>query len=84
MAVFHLFDCFGGSGNLYNRKVQSNFGRTHLKIGVSGATFDTEADFDIRLAVAPPKPHKISEKKMFDPKRSPICFLTTDATSGII
>ena len=31
------------------------FGRTDLRIGVSGAKFDAESDFDVRLAVAPQK-----------------------------
>ena len=38
------------------------FGRTDLRIGVSEAKFDAEADFEIRLAVAPRKPHQNCEK----------------------
>ena len=31
------------------------FGRTDLRIGVSGAKFDAEVDFEVRFAPAPPK-----------------------------
>ena len=41
------------------------FGRTDLRISLSGAKFDAEADFDVRLAVAPPKPDQIMEKLIF-------------------
>ena len=41
------------------------FGRTDLRIDVSGAKFDAESDFEIRLAVAPQKPGQASEKLMF-------------------
>ena len=41
------------------------FGRTDLRIGGSEAKFDVEADGDVRLVAAPPKPHKISEKLIF-------------------
>ena len=40
-------------------------GRTDLRIGVSGAKFDAEADFEVRLAVAPPKLGQIDEKLIF-------------------
>ena len=50
-----------------------NFGRTELIISVSKAKFDEEADFEVRLAVAPRKRHekllfrsKIFEKQIFD------------------
>ena len=32
------------------------FGRTDLRKAVSGAKFDAESDFEVRLAVAPRKP----------------------------
>ena len=41
------------------------FGRTDLRIGVSGAKFDAESDFEVRLAVAPQKPGQNSEKLIF-------------------
>ena len=39
------------------------FGLTDLRKNLSGAKFDAEADFEVRLAVAPrdPKPHQIKE-----------------------
>ena len=40
-------------------------GRTDLRMSLSEAKFDAEADFDIRSAVAPPKPHQIDEKLIF-------------------
>ena len=33
-----------------------NFGRTDLRKAVSGAKFDGQADFEVRLAVAPQNP----------------------------
>ena len=33
----------------------SSFGRTDLRKGISVAKFDAESDFEVRLAVAPPK-----------------------------
>ena len=35
------------------------FGRTDLRISLSGAKFDVEADFDVRFAVARQNPHQI-------------------------
>ena len=43
-------------------------GRTDLRISLSGAKFDEKADFEIRLAVAPPKPSQIGEKRNFRTK----------------
>ena len=40
-------------------------GRTNLRKGVSGAKFDAESDFDVRLAVAPQKLDQNSEKLIF-------------------
>ena len=43
-------------------------GRTDLRTGVSGAKFDPEADFEVRLPPDPPKPRENIEKlrEMFD------------------
>ena len=46
------------------------FDHTDLRISLSGAKFDEEADFDVRSAVGPPKPHQIDENLIFDPKVS--------------
>ena len=48
--------------------------RTDLRIGVSGAKFDAEADFEVRLPLAPPKPRENSEKRKSRSKKSLICF----------
>ena len=42
-----------------------NFGRTDLRKGVSGAKFDGQADFEVRLAVAPQNPGQNDEKLIF-------------------
>ena len=36
-------------------------GQTELVIGGPGAKFDAESDFEVRLAVAPPKPDQIAK-----------------------
>ena len=41
------------------------FGRTDLRISLSGAKFDPEADFDVRFAVARQNPRQISKKQNF-------------------
>ena len=38
------------------------FGRTDLRIGLSGAKFREQSDFEVRLAVAPQKPSKNNKK----------------------
>ena len=43
----------------------SFFGRTDLWIGLSGAKFDEEADFEVRSAVGAQKPRQISENRNF-------------------
>ena len=43
----------------------SIFGRTDLRISLSGAKFDPEADFDVRFAVARQNPRQISKKQNF-------------------
>ena len=50
------------------------FGRIDLRISVSGAKFDAESDFEVRLAVAPQKPGRNSKKLMFRPKIVVFCF----------
>ena len=40
-------------------------GRTDLRIDVSGVKFDAEADFEVCLPPAPPKPCRNSEKRVF-------------------
>ena len=40
-------------------------GRTDLRISLSGAKFDPEADFDVRFAVARQNPRKIGKKQNF-------------------
>ena len=44
------------------------FGRTDFRKGVSGAKFDAESDFDVRLAVALQKPGQQCEKTIFRSK----------------
>ena len=50
------------------------FGRTDLRIGVSGAKFDAESDFEVRLAVAPQKTNQNSEKLIFRPPKKVVIF----------
>ena len=40
------------------------FGRAELRIGVSGAKFDTEIDFAVNFAPAPQKLHKIAKHRI--------------------
>ena len=40
-------------------------------MSLSEATFDAEADFDVRLAVAPQKPDQIDEKLIFRSQNVP-------------
>ena len=44
------------------------FGRTHLRIGLSGAKFREQSDFQVRLAVAPPKSAEDGEKLICEAK----------------
>ena len=57
-----------------NEHMWRNLGRTDLTISQSKAKFDARADGDVRLAVRRPKPHKICEKPIFDPKISWMFF----------
>ena len=40
------------------------FGHTDLKISLSGAKFDAEADFDVRFSVACQNPRQIDKKRI--------------------
>ena len=46
-----------------------SFGHTDLRISLSGAKFDEEADFDVRSDVGPPKPHQIDENLISPSKK---------------
>ena len=45
------------------------FDRTDLRKDVSGAKFDAESDFEVRLAVVPPKSMKNYEKPIPDTEK---------------
>ena len=45
------------------------FNRTKLRKAVSGAKFDAESDFEVRLAVAPPKSIKNDEKMISETEK---------------
>ena len=47
------------------------FGRTHLRMGVSKATFDEESDFEVRFARKFSKPRNLYAKYKFCSKRLP-------------
>ena len=61
-------------------------GRTNLRISLSGAKFDEEADFEVRSAVAFPKPRQINEKQNFWDKKFDETKLLAlkNETSGIV
>ena len=63
------FSCSKKSNCRVRRKTKNAifmiFGRTDLRISLSRAKFDAEADFDVRSAAEPPKPHQISKKQNF-------------------
>ena len=46
-------------------RIRVFFGRTDLRISLSRAKFDEQADFEVRSAVARQKPRQISEKQNF-------------------
>ena len=50
------------------------FSRTGPRISLSGPKFDAESDFEVRLAVAPPKSIKNDEKLKSDTEKCPIVF----------
>ena len=49
--------------------------RADLRKVVSGAKFDAESEFEVRLAVAPPKSIKNNEKLNSDTEQFPIFVL---------
>ena len=61
-------------------------GRTDLRISVSRAKFDAEADFEVRLPLDPPKPSENYEKQNFQHKFFVNNFFSAskNETSGII
>ena len=59
------------------RLIFTIFGRTDLREGVSGAKFDAESDFEVRLAVALQKLSQNCKKLFFDPHISPILFFAS-------
>ena len=61
-------------------------GRTDLRISVSGAKFDAESDFEVRLAVARQKPKQSNEKLILRSKIFVDKFFSTSKNemSGII
>ena len=62
------------------------FGRTDLRISLSRAKFDAEADFDVRSAVEPRKPHQIGKKQNFRSENfvEKIFLASKNETSGIV
>ena len=58
----------GERGGSNENLIFIKFGRTDLRRGVSGAKFNAEADFEVRLAVALQKPSKNCEKLVFRSK----------------
>ena len=54
-----------GPGARANGQFCAILDHTELRISLSGAKFDEEADFDVRSAVGPPKPHQIDENLIF-------------------
>ena len=60
--------------------------RTDLRISLSRAKFDVEADFDVRLAVGRPKPRLLGEKRNFRSKNfaKKIFLASKNETSGIV
>ena len=58
--------------------IQTIFDRTDLRISVSKAKFDEEADFKLRCALAPQNHAKSAKNKLFDPN-----FLTNNFFFGV-
>ena len=54
--VFHVFSAV--------------FGHTDLRKAVSKAKFDAESDFEVRLAVAPPKSIQNDQKLISEPEKN--------------
>ena len=75
-----------GCGKSSNIVFLTIFGRTELRISLSKAKIEPEADFDVRFAVARQNPGQISKKRKF---RSEIftenLFLASkNETSGVV
>ena len=64
----------------------SIFGRTDLRISLSKAKIEPEADFDVRFAVARQNPGQISKKRKFRPESFVKNFFSAskNETSGIV
>ena len=62
------------------------FGRTDLRTDVSGAKFDDEADFEVRLPPAAPKPHENCKKQIFQSNFfvEKVFLMSKNKTTGII
>ena len=62
------------------------FGRTDLRISLSGAKFDPEPDFDVRFAVARQNPRQIGkkQKKSHDIFAEKFHFASKNETSEIV
>ena len=58
------------------------FGRTNLRISLSGAKFEEEADIDVHTAVGPPKPHQIDKNLTFRSKKFADFFFSPVAREG--
>ena len=75
MSVYYWF----GVGLVLVFNVLLTFsGRTDLRKVVSGAKFDAESDFEVRLTVAPQKPDQNCEKLIFRFKKSPDNFFRVE------
>ena len=61
-------------------------GRTDLRIGVSGAKFDAESEFEVHLSVALQKRSKNCEKLILvaDKHRFFFCSASKNEMSGIV
>ena len=57
-------------------------GGADLRMGVSGAKFDAEDDFEVRLALAPPKLGQIDQKLNFRSKKIRRFFWGASKTRG--
>ena len=58
------------------------FSRTDLREGISGAKFDAESDFEVHLAVVPPKSIKNHEKLISDTEKNSNFFFVFFYVSG--
>ena len=63
------------SGDIISKSQYLRNAVTDLRKAVSGAKFDAESDFEVCLAVAPPKSIKNDEKLIFETYNFLIFFL---------